>query len=1033
MGIQVLRRILALLTVVWVCLAGPDAHALDPTRGLKQFRHTAWTRLDGMPANISSIAQTPDGYLWLGADSGLYRFDGVRVEPFTHPLPGVSVFSLAVSSTGDLWIGSSTGLSRLSHGVLTTVTAPRSIPSAGVLHIAPGRNGEVFVATMSQVARVDGQGWHVMASDWGSSEGYTKPGGIWGLAVARDGVVWSKNLLGLYYLRPGAKGFLKADAYGGSIIDFARAPDGRLWTGDTTLKHFYALPDLGPSGAPPPSPQVGAPLAPGVQGHALLDRDGVLWAANPVSAFGLYRVRSVAGPRAVVEAFAGRDGLTSDVARMLFEDREGDIWVATAQGLDRFSPANVVTESAVALQGRAPDISASADAVYVADGFAPDSPGRPKGHEHLYRIARGAPERLMVQADDATVLNAAGSDGVLYGSGRPLFRLRDGVATTIDLPKSIDIGHVESAAESGHVLWAAIAARGVFRRRGDTWAPFTAPGVNPAGSSGLRFDQQGALWIAGTLNGAMDRVIGDHIDTYAGANGPNVGTVNVFVPDADGVLVGGLLGVSRFDGQRFRTLSHDQAPYLNETMGIVADDRGGTWLHTANGIYRVDTGQLQHAFLDRTVRLDAQLFDARDGLTSTAAVGKFGSTAVRGPDGRLWFLNVSNLVWIDPQHLYRDPVAPPVAIRGITADGHVYGGERVVKLPAGASNLQIDYTALSLQNPDRVRFRYRLEGVDKTWIDAGGRREAFYTRLGPGHYRFQVIAANNDGVWNTTGATVRFKIPPTFVQRPEFLALCAILAGAALWLAYTLRIRQLASAIQARLEERLDERERIARELHDTLLQGFQGLVLRLQAVMEGLPGDQPAQAELDAVLTRADEVLIAGRNRVRDLRTLDRPGGLAAALSDAAQAMAGTGEARFQLAVEGGPRGLHPIVGEELAAIGREAISNAFRHAGAGTIDVRLIYSRWALTLRIVDDGVGMPRDVVATGRSGHFGLLGMRERADKIDAKLELSSPPGVGVQVAVTVPAGVAFVTGPNTGGLDWLRETLAAFLRRRRAAP
>ena len=209
------------------------------------------------------------------------------------------------------------------------------------------------------------------------------------------------------------------------------------------------------------------------------------------------------------------------------------------------------------------------------------------------------------------------------------------------------------------------------------------------------------------------------------------------------------------------------------TSGIVADDMGGTWFHTASGIYRVPTRELTQAFLDRRVILDHQVFDARDGLSSTATIEQWGGTAVRGPDGRLWFLNTDSVAWIDPHHLSRNPVPPPISIRTLTADGHTFDGSTARRLAAGTSNLQLDYTALSLQNPERVRFRYRLEGVDTDWIEAGGRRQAFYTRLEPGSYRFRVIAANNDGVWNTTGATLQFDIPPTFFRAAGSTCCCA--------------------------------------------------------------------------------------------------------------------------------------------------------------------------------------------------------------------------------------------------------------------
>ncbi|MHB8284991.1 MAG: sensor histidine kinase [Caulobacteraceae bacterium] len=724
-----------------------------------------------------------------------------------------------------------------------------------------------------------------------------------------------------------------------------------------------------------------------------------------------------------------KDGLTDNLPSAVTEDHEGDIWVGTAQGLDRFSPANVVTEHGVRLQGRESDISASNDAVYVAGGHVSPLPGGPDANDYLYRIGAGAPERLPGHAIASMVLNATGDKGVLFGSGHPLLRFRGRAKTDVALPKEANNARVMSAAEQGNDLWVAVEGHGVLRNRGGIWTPFATSGLSKDDSLGLRFELQGSLWIIGLRSGVMDRVTGDHVDEYHAAANPNVTEVVVFTPEPNGVLFNMAGGVSWFDGHSFHPLRHDQAPYFTEVTGIVQDDVGSSWFHTSNGIYRVATRQLQRAFLDPTVRLDAQVFDAHDGLTSTGIQGNYPGTAVRGPDGRLWFLNVSSLAWIDPHHLYRNLTPPPVVIRGITAAGRVFDNLGAIKLPPGASNLQIDYTALSLQDPDRVRIRYRLEGVDSTWIDAGARREAFYTRLGPGRYRFQVIAANNDGVWNADGATLQFQIPPTFVQTPIFLALCLALVGLALWLVYALRIQRLSAAIHARLEERIDERERIARELHDTLLQGFQSLVLRLQGVMEGLPSEAGAQKELRLILNRADEVITTGRKRVQDLRTLVRQGDLVAALTDAAETMAATSTTRFQLTVEGAPRGLQTVVGEELAAIGREAIANAFRHARATTINARLIYSWRSLTLRIADDGVGAPIDVLMTGRPGHFGLIGMRERADKIDATLVVSGTPSGGVEVSVTVPAGVAFAVDPNASG-KLLRApgTLGLFIRR-----
>ncbi len=252
---RLVRLVLAIGLMVGVYLESGEVRALDVRRSLSQIHHTAWTLRDGMPAYVSALAQTSDGYLWVGASSGLYRFDGIHLEPFQQKLPGGAVLALAATPSGDLWIGSSTGISRLSHGRLETFHVPGLGPPNGVTHIALGRNGDVWIAS-EKVARFDGRRWQVMNSEWGTSENYRKPGGVWALAVARDGVVWTKNLLGLYFLRPGSTQFVRADGYGGGIIDFASDADGRLWTADIATRRFYALRDLEPAGPASPPAQV---------------------------------------------------------------------------------------------------------------------------------------------------------------------------------------------------------------------------------------------------------------------------------------------------------------------------------------------------------------------------------------------------------------------------------------------------------------------------------------------------------------------------------------------------------------------------------------------------------------------------------------------------------------------------------------------------------------------------------------------------------------------------------------------------------
>ena len=384
-------------------------------------------------------------------------------------------------------------------------------------------------------------------------------------------------------------------------------------------------------------------------------------------------------------------------------------------------------------------------------------------------------------------------------------------------------------------------------------------------------------------------------------------------------------------------------------------------------------------------------------------------------DLRVWFTVTDHLAWIDPTHLTRNSLPPSVSIQRLIANDRSYALPLGGALPKGVSKLEIDYTALSLTFPQRNRFLYRLDGVDDDWVDPGTRRQAFYTNLGPGHYRFSVIASNNDGVWNRAGASLDFDIPPTFLQSRLFAALCVALGLVLAWLLYSLRLRQVALRIRGRLEERLAERERIARELHDTLLQGFQGLILGFQAVAEQIPAEQPLHNQAERLLDRAENVLVEGRDRVRDLRVAQAGGELSRMLADAAASLELTPQ--ITVVVEGTPRTLHPAICDEIMAIGKEALFNIARHAQAKSIEIGIRYDRAQLVARFLDDGVGIDQATLDQGREGHFGLTGMRERARKIRASFVVTSRVGSGTEIELVVPASVAYARN-ITGVWRWL---------------
>jgi len=388
--------------------------------------------------------------------------------------------------------------------------------------------------------------------------------------------------------------------------------------------------------------------------------------------------------------------------------------------------------------------------------------------------------------------------------------------------------------------------------------------------------------------------------------------------------------------------------------------------------------------------------------------------AAASPDGRVWFANGTALQVFDTSDASRNFIPPPVYIQDVVAEHKIYGGNADIWFPAGTRDLQIDYTALSFRNPQKVAFRYRLEGRDHTWRDAGSRRQAFYTDLPPGHYRFRVIASNNDGVWNEQGAMLAFSIAPSWFQTVWFRLLAVFAFGFALWAIYEVRVRQIEQRFNVGLEARVNERTRIARELHDTLLQSLQGLLLRFQAASNLLPTrPEEAKQRLDTAINHAAQAITEGRDAVHELRA---PAGvsndLSHALSSLGKQLAGQ-QADLDgpevcVHLEGKPRNLQPTVRDEVYRIAAEALRNAFRHARADRIEVELRYDERRFRLRVRDDGMGFnPRLLSENQPAGHWGLSGMHERAKLVGGTLEVWSELESGTEIELGIPASVAYI--------------------------
>ncbi len=706
-------------------------------------------------------------------------------------------------------------------------------------------------------------------------------------------------------------------------------------------------------------------------------------------------------PAAAPETFDTRDGLSGERVLSYLEDREGNIWFGTSGGLDRFRSAAIVRAA------------------------------MPPRSEFL-SLAAGESGSMWIGTDNAGVFHAAQSitpvmtppggilciyrdpDGVLWlGGDGHLWRSEGDHFIQVALPADIvgpisDVQAITRDHDGG--LWVSFASNGLYRLWKGSWSAYgNQPALLRLIPMAATTDSAGRVWL-GYAGSRVTLIDGATVRTFSAADGLQVGNVLTVATRGDDIWVGGELGLAHFENGRFRSIDTRGGRPLASVSGIVETGNGDLWVDESDGVMHITANELHRSRTDPGYRVRNETFNFQDGLPGTLQGARPLPTAAEGSDGRLWFATSMGVAWVDPARIPRNTAVPPVWIQAVTADGHRHAAEHgsPIQLPARTTNLQIEYTGLSLQIPERVHFRYQLEGADPEWQDAGTRRVAFYTNLGPGHYQFRVIASNNDGIWNEIGDTLEVTIPPTFVQTNWFLALCGLGVAATLCLLYLLRLRQMTARVRGRLEERLQERERIARELHDTLLQGMQGLILRFHALSQRAGVDKPERAAMKDALDGAQRALVDARDRVTGLResTVTTPG-LFESLTRLGESLAHDHVSALQATIQGKPITLHPVVYEEVQRIGAEALANAFRHAEASRVELDISFDRAELRLRVRDDGCGFELATLhAANRQGHWGMTGMRERARRIRGRIDIWSRPGAGTEIDLRIPAAMAY---------------------------
>lgn len=956
-----------------VLALGPSRAAAAVAPGAR-FTRRAWTTDQGLPDNsILAIAQTQDGYLWVGTRGGLARFDGVRFVVFdqrSQPTwASETINALHVSRNGDLWIGTlDGGLLRMRSGVFARVDLPS--PTVRALH------------------------------------------------EARDGTLWIAMDRGLARLRPGGRAEAAPSMAATYVYAFHEDPDGSVWLGTSNGLYVHRDGKYLPIGQ-----ELGVPAIPVYA--VSRGRDHVLWVGTDGE--GLFRV---AGPR------AQRMGLREIPVWSLLEDRRGNIWAATDHGLlnvraSGFSPVS----SEHGLSGRVLGLFEDREgSVWVGTrygGLICLSIGRVTsiGYERAY------PSMLSVLEDAKGRIwfaTAGGGLGRFDHNGETMYGAREGVASRIvgpiledrdgrlwfgprlgDKLQWIENDRVSSLPLQGTpavlhqsvdgAIWIGTTGDGLYRLdRGRLKQWTTDAGLPSRAVRAMTDDGEGGLWL-GTPRGLVRFRDGPR-RVYTTADGLPSDRVMALYREPGGPLwVGTTGGLARLQNGRFTGYGLDQGLCDPQILAIADDGVGNLWMSSSRGLCRVARRELEEVASGARVTVGATAFGRADGMESAQCNGGYQPSVWKGADGRLWFPTVKGLAVVDPTSTEgSNPVIPPVSIEGVQADGRAVSLASPAHLAAGTSRIEIEYTALSFVAPERVRFRYRLTGFDQQWMDAGGRRRISYTNLPPGNYIFEVVACNNAGVWNRRGQRWQFAVAPFFYQRGSFYAVMAVLffgLGCLLqaWRMRDLRVRNTLLA----------ERAELSQEIHDHISQIMTGVVLQLDAASQTLArGPVACQPYIERASHLARQGIEETRSILRGLRKGPRPpissqAALDEALADSvAPLIEGTG-VRLRARRKGEPFLLSADARSDIFHVGQEAVTNALRHGQPREIEIVVAFEARGVRVTVTDDGRGFEPGRVLGGADGGLGLRGMARRVANRGGTLKVESEPGRGATVAAFFP--------------------------------
>lgn len=977
-----------LLALCWWMVAGTGwAGVPDNDLSIERRR---WTLADGAPAQSEDATQTTDGLMWFTSPAGLYNFDGVKFQQLTA-IHGEKLLSPSTSALyglrqGGLAIGYTFGgISIFSPQGVRHFIAAHDFPLGTIRSVIEDADGVLYACTATQVLMLNGQRWvSVSGRSLSGADLYT-------VRVDADGTLWALGFDAVYAHRKGAVGFVQIMPSGGrgyaNILGkalYVKGLNGEIGKlrGDGSFEPFKLE-----------HPQ---PFVSLVEGP----NDTVFGLRN----HGLARLaQRPDGTWYELEFYPPGYGLDADVRGLsVYLDRDGNLWRTTFDGVEKLRLHRFH-------QLRGNDLHwlvrpGIGDEMWVGGRVAPMERLRPDG----------SAQRSPVLAP-GTVLRVA-PDHVWAGGLNGLWEFGPGGEHRWDGPEHLN-GRFDvqaAALDDSGVLLVSLPRNGLWIFDHGAWRqdPRVQGLREPTPISMLR-TAAGHTWV-GLTNNRLGVLTPDALQLLPASAGLRIGNT-LSMLDADGhLLIGGDTGVAWIDNGKVHEMKFRHRGNVTRVTGLVIDQRGQLWVHANTGLLLVSASELASFWRTPERPLAIELFNFEDGIKGIAvAVRPLPSLSIDGK-GRVYYATASQVGWIDPADIRRNPRAPDVFIQSLrTVDGELQPVDGM-KLPGRPTAVDLTFTATALSIPERVSIKYRLDGVDPDWQEVQRERSAHYTNLPPGSYHFQVIAANEDGVWNLQGAQLRFEILPAFWQTRWFHLLCLlmlILAGAAIYRWRIAVVRGRAELLaderaHARIEATLQERGRIARSLHDNLLQAVQALILRFHSVQVRMPQEPALQDSLDKVLTYAEELVASTRDEVVALRREPPCAELFAQLHKSlACAMPGA-EALLVCTTAGEPKPLQELVAGELLYVMREAAWNSAKHGQASLIAVTLYFSDQALEGEVVDDGIGISAEHAADGAAGHWGIVGMRERMERLGGTLTIAAAEPHGVTVRFALQARQAY---------------------------